>query len=293
MNAWTTLVSARDLAAVYGADGVRIIDCRFSLADPDAGRMAYRAGHIPGAVYAHLDDDLSALPSSDPELGRHPMPTVRDMEATFRRLGVDNGDQVVAYDDSGGAIASRLWWMLRYLGHERVAVLDGGWQAWTAGGHPESAEVGRSTAGDFRAHPGAMPVAVIHDLLRGLESRNVTMLDARDAERYTGEKEPIDPVAGHIPGARSIPFKQNLDAAGKFLPQSALRERFTDFDTPETLAVSYCGSGVTACHNILAMEHAGLRPAALFPPSWSGWIADPNRPLETGRPDDPGGPDGE
>lgn len=279
MSATSTLIETNELTSILGNGDTRVVDCRFSLADPDAGRRDFLESHVPGAVYAHLDEDLSDLPN-DADLGRHPLPSVGQMEATFRRLGIDNGDRVVAYDDSGGAIAARLWWMLRFLGHESVSVLNGGWRAWLAEGGAVSNEIVRPEPGTFEARPGSMPIADVRDVLRGLDTRTITLIDARDEMRYTGEDEPIDPVAGHIPGARSVPYKQNLDPTGRFLDRAALRDRFEDFHDPGKMTVSYCGSGVTACHNILAMEHAGLQPAALFPPSWSGWIADPERPLE-------------
>lgn len=303
MKAWTTLISTRELSALLGAEDARIqsgnqtrlrpriVDCRFSLADPEAGRRDYRDSHIPGAVYAHLDEDLSDLPNNDAARGRHPLPSVAGMESVFRSLGIDDEDQVVAYDDGGGAIAARLWWMLRFLGHERVAVLDGGWRVWLADGGAVSSDTVNVPYGDFTARPGAMPVAALAEIAAGVESGTMMLLDARDRQRYTGEEEPIDPVAGHIPGALSVPFKENIDGTGRFLSRAALKERFARFDMGEAAGegpvarhsvVSYCGSGVTACHNILAMEHAGVRPAALFPPSWSGWISDPDRPVETG-----------
>ena len=283
MKAYSTLITTDQLVSILGEDDTRVVDCRFSLADADAGRREYENGHIPGAVYANVNDDLSDMRGSA-ELGRHPMPTASEMESAIRRLGIHNRDQVVVYDDRGGAIAARLWWMLRFLGHERVAVLDGGWQAWLADGGAVSTTILPVARGDFEAHPGHMPVADVRDILNGLAEQDITLIDARDAVRFTGAKEPIDPVAGHIPGAISLPFKGNLDATGRFLHRAALKGRFAEFDEGGKPAVTYCGSGVTACHNILAMEHAGLRPAALYPPSWSGWITDPERPLETGWP---------
>jgi len=264
------------------------VDCRFSLSDTDAGRRQFLKSHIPGAVYAHLDEDLSDLSrSGEPDRGggRHPLPSVRDMVDLFRRLGIGNEDQVVAYDDSGGAIAARLWWMLRFLGHEHAAVLDGGWQAWRASGGDVSKDITDPGRGNFEARPGSMPVVDVRAVRQALSDRSMILLDARDPMRYTGEEEPIDPVAGHIPGAHSVPFKRNLDRSGRFLDRTVLRNRFNQFDSGEPTSISYCGSGVTACHNILAMVHAGLRPASLFPASWSGWIADPERPLETGWPE--------
>lgn len=261
----------------------RIIDCRFDLADPAAGRREWQAGHIPGAVYADLDTVLSGPVTVDS--GRHPLPAVTQLTDWLSRHGVGPGTQVVAYDASGGAFAARCWWLLRWLGHEAVAVLDGGWSAWQAAGLPVSDAPVHPTAREFVARPQADWVVPHADVL-AISNDTVPgcIVDARDPERYRGEVEPIDPVAGHVPGALNIPFKQNLDATGRFLSPERLRERFATAEASADgdAVVHMCGSGVTACHNILAMEHAGLHNSRLYAESWSGWIRDARHPVARG-----------
>jgi thiosulfate/3-mercaptopyruvate sulfurtransferase len=282
-----SLVDARSLAThlarvnLPGADW-RIVDCRFDLADPAAGELAYAAGHVPGAVYAHLDRDLSA-PRTD-RSGRHPLPEIEAAAATFSRLGIDGRTRVVAYDASGGIYAARLWWLLRWLGHERAAVLDGGWQAWTAAGLPVSTEPASVAPRTFVAHP--QPRATVNaDELDGLlEGNACLLLDARAPERYEGRTEPLDPKAGHVPGARNHPYVRNLGDDGQFLPEEELRERLLARlrGRAPSEVVSMCGSGVTACHTLLALEIAGLPGGRLYPGSWSEWSRDPLRPVATG-----------
>ena len=254
-----------------------IIDARFNLMDVDEGRRAYLEAHIPGAQYAHLDEDLSGPPLTD--AGRHPLPSAQAMKRLFARFGVEEGIQVVTYDQRDGAVAARLWWMLRYMGHDAVAVLDGGWKAWTAAGLPTASGVERRPAGAFRGEPR-------RDWLVTLERVHAArrLIDARDPRRYRGEHEPLDPVAGHIPGAVNHYYGANLDADGRFLPPAALLERFsaTLAGTPAEQAVYYCGSGVTACHDLLAACHAGLPAGGLYVGSWSEWCSDPERPIATG-----------
>lgn len=278
---YRTLIDPSDLAAhLEDADWV-IIDCRFSLTDTGRGREQYRQSHIPGAVYAHLDDDLSGriVPG---ETGRHPLPATERAAETFGAWGIADGVQVVAYDDDGGGIAARLWWMLHYLGHDAAAVLDGSWAAWTAQNRPEKSGIETNVARSFtpRVRESWIVDADRVDAIR--RDDDWKLLDAREAKRYRGEEEPIDAVAGHIPGALSVPFMENLDASGRFLDHEALRGRFGEIigSTPPEHVVSHCGSGVTACHNILAMEHAGISGSRLYPGSWSEWITDENRAVE-------------
>lgn len=273
---FTTLISP---AALAGCDGARIVDCRFDLTDPARGAAAYAAGHIPGAVYAHLDRDLSGPPLDD--AGRHPLPRPDHLRALFGRLGIASGQQVVCYDDMGGALAAaRLWWLLRYMGHFAVAVLDGGWQAWRAAGGAEAGGESQVVATDFAGEPRTAQRVVLAEV----PTLQHALVDARDPARFRGEVEPIDPRAGHIPGAANHPFRRNLDASGNFLPPAALREAFTQSlgTLPTASTVHYCGSGVSACHNVLAQVHAGLPEPKLYAGSWSEWCRDPGRPAATG-----------
>lgn len=278
----TTLIVHEALAALVERGAAAVIDCRFSLGDTEAGRRAYLAGHVPGAVYAHLDEDLSG-PVAPKRTGRHPLP---DPDAFRRRLeqwGVGDGRQVVAYDDQGGAIAARLWWMLRWLGHDAVAVLDGGWTAWRAAGGAAETDVPRPAPG--RLTPRLRPelVASADDVESARESADQRVLDARALERFRGDVEPIDPVAGHIPGARSFPLTENLES-GRFRSAAEIRERMRRVlgEVSPERAIVYCGSGVTACHVLLAAEHAGLGSPRLYAGSWSEWIADGTRPVARG-----------
>jgi thiosulfate/3-mercaptopyruvate sulfurtransferase len=272
----TTLVDATELAARLESPGLRLVDCRFQLSDPAAGRAAYLRGHIPGAIYADLERDLSGPVTADS--GRHPLPERQPLEATFGLMGISSSHQVVAYDDAGGAYAARLWWLLRWMGHAGVAVLNGGLQAWVAGGR--SLEPGKVVAPRARFMPGSplMRTVEAHDIEHGAVER---LLDARGAERYNAEVEPVDTVAGHIPGAVNHPYTLNLDPAGRFIDGVRLRERLltTLGAAAPDQAAAMCGSGVTACHLLLALEIAGLRGAALYPGSWSEWIRDPRRPV--------------
>jgi thiosulfate/3-mercaptopyruvate sulfurtransferase len=282
--AYTTLIDARTLAALPPRE-VLIVDCRFELAvaggDPDKGERAYREGHIPGAVYAHLDRDLSDLSRKSEGLGRHPMPSEQAFSAVLSRWGWRPGLQVVAYDAVGGALAAaRLWWLLRLAGVREVAVLDGGFQAWQIAGLPlEAGEVEREP-GDVALRYDASRYIVDH---RAIADRSELLIDARATPRYRGEVEPIDRVGGHVPGALNRPYSDNLDADGRYKSAGQLRRDFAALigDTPPAQVVHMCGSGVTACHNLLAMEHAGLAGSRLYAPSWSGWVSDPARPVET------------
>ena len=281
MTNWTTLVSAEELAAQLGRDGLVVIDARAGLADPDAGAAAYAQSHIPGARYAHLDHDLSDHRKRN--AGRHPWPEAADFTAALERWGVSPEDQVVAYDHGDGALAAaRLWALLRLLGHRRVAVLDGGWQRWSELGLPT--DDAQPTPQPTR-YPGSFDQNRLldADAVRAHLDAGGLLIDARAAERFRGEVEPLDRVAGHVPGARNRPYAQNLQQ-GRFKPAAELVEGFAavmgDYMPQQTVVM--CGSGVTACHHLLAMEHAGLRGAGLFTGSWSGWVDDPSRPVATG-----------
>jgi len=265
-----------------GRPGWRIFDCRCSANDPSVGEKLYREGHLPGARHADLDRVLAA--PSGPHTGRHPLPAPDKLAAWLGAEGVGEKTQIVAYDDAGGVFAARLWWLARWLGHEAVAVLDGGIRAWEkAGGTLESGEAPGREPVNFRIREPLAGIADVHEVARVVSHlHSGRLVDARDRRRYLGELEPIDPVAGHIPGAHSRPFGDNLDEQGRFLPVEQLRTRFSTLARDPRSVIHYCGSGVTACHNVLAMEHAGLTGSRLYPGSWSEWIRDPGRPVERG-----------
>lgn len=276
----TTIVST-DLLAAHIADWA-IVDCRFDLQNEHWGRDEYRVAHIPGAVYASLNGDLSGTPSGTN--GRHPLPPIEALAATFGRLGIDRSTQVVAYDQDAGPYASRLWWMLRYLGHDAVAVLDGGWAKWRREGRPTRSGDETRAPATFTPAPRPRQRVEIGEVVSRSADRDALLIDARAPERFEGRSETIDRVAGHIPGASNHFFKQNLAADGTMLPPETLRGSFEQLlaGRPPGDAVMYCGSGVTACQNLLAMEHAGLPGTRLYVGSWSEWSSDPSRPVETG-----------
>ncbi|MDQ2668610.1 MAG: sulfurtransferase [Gemmatimonadota bacterium] len=269
---YTTLISTDDLAAHLDGSAYLVVDCRFKLEDTGSGRRAYEAAHIPGAVYTHLNDDLAGVPNGTN--GRHPLPDATAFALTLGRLGIGNGTQVIAYDQDAGMYASRLWWMLRWIGHAKAAVLDGGFAKWSAEGRPTASGVERRLARSFGGKPRSEMIVSATDI-----GTDTDLLDARAPERFRGDVEPLDHVAGHIPGARNHFYKSNLSADGTFLSATALREQFTRVlgDGSAEGLVSYCGSGVSACHNLLALEHAGLQGARLYPGSWSEWSSDPAR----------------
>lgn len=272
---FTTLITAAQLADYPSA---LVVDCRFDLMHTTRGAEAYLQGHVPGAVYAHLDHHLSGPPVSDH--GRHPLPTPARLAEVFAALGIANDRQVVCYDDLGGAMAARLWWLLRYMGHDLVAVLDGGWPAWLASGGPLEAGAVVPVPAVFTGSPERQRLVTLAEL----PPLQRALVDARDPGRFRGELEPIDPRAGHIPGARNHCWKLNLGSTGNFLPPAALREALLQSlgTLPDAATVHYCGSGVTACHNVLAQVHAGLPEPRLYGGSWSEWCADPNRPAALG-----------
>jgi thiosulfate/3-mercaptopyruvate sulfurtransferase len=269
------LTSAEWLREQITDADLRLIDFRWYL-DGRSGHDAYRSGHIPGAVFVDLEGEVTGRQA---DAGRHPLPDREAFERAMRQAGVDRGCRVVAYDDQGGFVAGRLWWLLRYFGHEDVAVLDGGLQAW--GAPLEPGEV-RAEAGDFVALPPRTELKLDYEAVRELDGSAV-VIDARGPERFRGEVEPMDPQAGHIPGARSAPWAGNLDAHGLFRTPEELRERFRQLGVDAgDKVVAYCGSGVSACHNLLALEVAGLGGARLYPGSWSDWSRRDGAPVSTG-----------
>lgn len=262
------LVSPDWLSWHMGEPDLRLADVRWYLGEPERGRQAYRQAHVPGAVYVDLETDLSAEEGP----GRHPLPDWEVFAARMGELGIGDDSVVVAYDDRGGAVASRLWWMLRAIGHERTYLLDGGLAAWVAAGHALTDELPDNAPAELAAilRPD---LTVDRDELRDRREQVLT-LDARAGERYRGESEPLDPVAGHIPGAVNAPYEDNLASFGRFLPAEQLAEKYRDLGVGDGETVVYCGSGVTACHTLLAIEHAGLGPAKLYPGSWSDWSTE-------------------
>jgi thiosulfate/3-mercaptopyruvate sulfurtransferase len=276
----STLFSPADLHGQL--DTVRVIDCRFDLAKPSAGEAAYAASHIPGAVYAHLDRDLSS--PITPNSGRHPMPAPDELAAKLGSWGIDSQTQVVAYDADNGVFASRLWWLLRWLGHERVAVLNGGFKAWQHAGLPVTDATTSHPPKHFAGQPRNELWISAADVAARVHEPKWRVLDARAPERYRGEVEPMDAIAGHVPGAVNHPFALNLNASAQFLSADELRARYTQVSggAPSNQVIAMCGSGVTACHNLLAMEVAGLHGAKLYAGSWSEWIRDPHRPIAKG-----------
>jgi len=275
-----TLISTADLASLLTnpAADVLVLDCRFSLAAPDAGQQAYEQGHIPGAVYAHLDRDLSG-PKTGLN-GRHPLPSPEAFEATLQRWGLQSSTEVIAYDESGGMFAARVWWMLRWMGHAQVRVLDGGWPQWLAQGGAVSTDPASRAPStlSWRSHDETL--TRIDFVQSHLGNRDVMQLvDARAPDRFRGENETLDPVGGHIPGAINRFFQLNLGGDGCFKSPSTLRQEFATLLGTQAVntVVHQCGSGVTACHNLLAMEHAGLNGSRLYAGSWSEWCADLGR----------------
>ena len=277
----TTTISVAELQQHLFDASWCVIDCRHDLTDFAAGYSAYRAGHIPGATFAHIEEDLAG--EITPATGRHPLPVREHLAQIFREWGINNSTQIVAYDAQGGSFAGRLWWLARWLGHENVAVLDGGWQAWLDATQWSSIEEPERTDGDFVA---GVPLEPVIDAAHVLATRGdpaTVLIDARATERYEGRVEPLDPVAGHIPGALNRPWQSNL-RDGRFKPAAELRAEFEALlagRAPQQV-IHQCGSGVTAAHNMLAMMIAGLPGSALYAGSWSEWIRDPERPVARG-----------
>ncbi len=282
-NPVNNLISADELARHLDDAEWAVVDCRFSLDDTGRGRREYLRSHIAQAVYAHLNEDLSA-PIVPGKTGRHPLPGVDELARTLSAWGIDGRVQVVVYDDAGGAIAARLWWMLRWLGHDAVAVLDGGWPAWQDAGHHLSEGLEARSPRTFEPHPRPELLVSTEEVMARLADPTWRLVDSRVPRRYRGEVEPIDPVAGRIPGAANAPHPLNVGPDGLYLSAGALRARFKDVlgDIPPERTVFYCGSGVTAARNLLAFAHAGLGDARFYAGSWSEWITDPERPVTTG-----------
>lgn len=275
------LISTTQLSESNSAQTV-IVDCRFSLADPAAGQKAYRQGHIPGAVYANLDRDLSSAITQ--QSGRHPLPDLSRFLQQLGQWGIGRDTHVVVYDDMSGAIAGRLWWLLKWLNHENVSLLDGGWNLWQKEQRPISVESPQPTLVHYTSNADDRLWLSSTAVSRGLASGDLSLLDARAEARFRGEEEPIDPVAGHVPGAINRPMQHNLDQNGCFLTAEDLKQQFTQLlgDTDPASVAHMCGSGVTACHNLFAMELAGLKGSKLYPGSWSEWIRDPEREIACG-----------
>ena len=285
---FTTTISVASLQTLIGRPAIVILDCRFDLAAPQAGRQAYERQHIPTARHVDLNRDLSSQPTASS--GRHPLPAPERIAARFGELGIDSGVQVIAYDEANGSFAARAWWLLKWLGHANAAVLDGGITAWLAAGgaiesgFPQDKPDSSADTHRFIARVNSGAVVTTAELMRAMEDRRALLVDARAAERFTGTVEPIDRVAGHVPGAINHPFSDNLGAEGRFLPAQELKRRWLErlAGTAPADAVAMCGSGVTACHNLLAMELAGLAGARLYAGSWSEWIRDAARPVARG-----------
>lgn len=281
---FTTLISAQELARKIDQPHVVIIDCRHDLMDSTAGQKAYAAGHLPGARFTHLDKQLSGpkLAADGTFSGRHPLPSKEDFIRHLRELGINPTSQVIAYDAHGGMFAARLWWMLRWIGHSAVAVLDGGVPAWTELGFTLETKCPTVTQGTIEVRPSLVKQLTVDDIVSNLSGKVYTVVDARAADRYRGENESMDPVGGHIPGAKNRFFKDNLQADARFKTAEQLHQEWSSIFSDASKAVMQCGSGVTACHNLLALEVAGLTGAALYPGSWSEWCSTPTRPIATG-----------
>ena len=281
---YQTFISASELHQNLDDPNLVIVDCRFSLDDTELGRSLYYESHIPGAYYAHVDAELSSeiIPGTS---GRHPLPDPADFARLCDSWGVTPESQIVAYDDAGGKIAGRLWWLMRWFGHNQVAVLDQGIQDWKAAGFETTAEVPAKKEGNFIPDMQSELAFKPEDIIDNFDTKRFLLVDSRTTERYAGINEPIDPIAGHIPDAVNRPFPENLTEDLRILPPEQLRKRFEDLlsdRTPDEI-VFYCGSGITGAHNVLAFLHAGLGEARLYPGSWSEWIADPQRPIITAK----------
>lgn len=272
---YTTLIGVAAFQQAYHPDSWAVFDCRSYLTEPAKGRSLYEQGHIPGAMFMDMETDLSA--PVGPTTGRHPLPDFTVLASKLANAGVSSRTQVLVYDDMAGAMAARLWWLLRYLGHEAVAVLDGGYPAWLAAGGEPTRVVPVPRSADFTPKAGGMPWLTTAQVQAALA--DYQLIDARTPERFAGENEPIDPVAGHIPGAVNRPLQTNLGADGCFLVSSELAIQWQALLAGKAQPLHMCGSGVTACHNILSMLHAGLAVAPLYAGSWSEWIRDPDRPI--------------
>ena len=283
MTPFTTLIDAPTLAAQLRRDDLVLFDCRFDLASPGWGEAEYAAAHIPGALYAHLDRDLSGPVT--PSSGRHPLPEPHVFAQWLAAKGVHANSQVIAYDQGNGAYAARLWWLARWIGLHSIAVLDGGFAAWRAANQPLENTVRARAPGQLTPHIDARAWLTTEAVDELRQRPGNLLVDARGAERFAGRNETLDPVAGHVPGARNHPFLGNLGVDGKFLDPESMRQRWSVIlgSLPPSALIAMCGSGVTACHNLLALEHAGLTGGRLYAGSWSEWIRDPRRPIAIGQ----------
>lgn len=284
MSEFDTLITASSLRTLLGNASLRVVDCRFNLMQPELGYRQYCEGHIPGAVYADLDRDLAGPVT--PTSGRHPLPVVETFAKTLSRLGISNDTQVVVYDDGNGGLAARLWWLLRWVGHRRVALLDGGLAGWLAEGYDLDDSTTHPAPGQFTARTsaaGVVTTAEVEHLVAG-ERTGMILVDARDPARFRGEMEPIDPVAGHVPGALNLPFTANIAPDGRWQPADVLRRNWQDCleDRDPAGVVAMCGSGVTACHLVLSACLAGLPEPRLYAGSWSEWVRESGRPVAAG-----------
>ena len=277
---FTSLIDASELKQLLPLKDLVIIDCRFALSDTNSGRNDYLAGHIPNAQYAHLDEDLSG-PIIPGTTGRHPLPEVEAITQKISQWGISEKTQVVVYDQDHGGRAARLWFMLKWLGHEKVAVLNGGWKNWLKNELPVDTNIPNVSPSIFLPRPNMDWITSVEQIEQNLEQSNHLLVDSRSEERYRGDHEPIDPLAGHIPNAISAPFADNLAASGLFKSKEALSKRFEQLlkGYPLDKTVFYCGSGVTACHNLLALHYIGQDQAKLYPGSWSEWITKIQRPI--------------
>ena len=273
----TTLIAVDELA--HAIDRCIVVDCRHDLMDPAAGRRAYEAGHLPGALFLSLDTDLSGAKTGSN--GRHPLPDRDAFRARLAAIGLCDDIQLVAYDGQGGQFAGRLWWMARWIGHVAVAVLDGGVDAWTRAGFPLSTDVPTARRGQLSDRPARVHAIDADAVQHNIAGGELLVVDARAPERFQGRTEPLDPIAGRIPGAVNRPFQENLRSDGRFKPAEVLRAEFESLLAGKSAdrVVHQCGSGVSALHNMIAMEHAGLAGSRLYPGSWSEWCSDPSRPI--------------
>lgn len=280
---FTEIISTRDLAKHLDEPNWLVFDSRFDLIDEEIGREDYQEAHIPGALYVHLEHDLSAARHPG-KTGRHPLPSVEEFSRRLSAWGVDSSVQAVVYDDRGGMVAARLWWMLRWLGHDNVAVLEGGWQRWQEENRPDDSYIPTPRPRQFVANPRGEWVVRAEEIVARLADNTLTLLDARSADRYRGENETLDPVAGHIPGAINAPFTRNLDSDGSFHSRENLRQYYETLvgHVPAKEVIVYCGSGVSAAHDALAMAYAGIGDVRLYVDSWSHWITDSRHPVVTG-----------
>ena len=277
-----TIIEVAELAAEVSSPDWVTLDCRFELGKPAAGEAAYAAGHIPGARYAHLDRDLAG--PAGPTTGRHPLPEPQVLARRLGAWGIERGTQVVVYDQGNSFFAARAWWLLRWLGHERVAVLDGGLAAWLATGRALETALPKVTPREFVPQANAPMAVSAAQVLQSLQDDTLRLVDARGADRFAGENETIDPVGGHVPGAFNHHYARNYQADGRLKDAATLRTEWlqTLNGRPSEALIAMCGSGVSACVNLLALEHAGLQGARLYPGSWSEWIRDPARPVARG-----------